>query len=317
MTHIAWTLTALVGLGGIAAAEETDVVHTRTGETLAIAGGSHRGISQDYLVMPSGGELSGQMRFVMAEAALGSDSLKFSDLGLLDLAGRWSLLRTLEVSGSVTLLPKQPSYTSEKPWQSVGLGLRSPLGHKAAISLTGAGGHLLDHTGSWTREALTIEWRKPIADILDFGITGGIDGITLGDRHRRNALISELAIATSALFREPTGHWGGWVGIAYALPVFARGTDPTTGLAVDPQPRLDLRIGSVLSITPQWDLFAELAIVDRGDLSDPQTRLPILDGGFDQRQVILGVTRHLEAPRRRSNHHGDALQLSRAETGTQ
>jgi hypothetical protein len=312
MTRIAWTLTALVGLGGIAAAEDIDSA-VQAGETLTIDGGSHRGVSQDYLVLPSGGELSGQMRFVMADAALGSDPLKFSDLGLLDLAGRWSLLSKLEVSGTVTLLPKQPSYTSEKPWQSVGVGLRSPIGRKAAVSLTGAGGHLLDHTGMWTREALMIEWRKPIAEILDFGITGGIDGISLGDRHQRSALISELAIATSALFREPSGHWGGWVGIAYALPILARGTDPTTGLDVDPQARLDLRVGSVLSITKQWDLYAELAIVDRGDLSNAQTRLPILDGGFDQQQVILGVTRHLESPRERSNR--DALQLSLADKG--
>jgi hypothetical protein len=35
--------------------------------------------------------------------------------------------------------------------------------------------------------------------------------------------------------------------------------------------------------------------------SNAQTRLPILDGGFDQHQIILGVTRHLETPAKRPN----------------
>ena len=306
MTRTAWTILALATLGGTAFAEDEDAART-VGESIALTHGSHRGISQDYVVMPSGGELTGQMRFVMSEPSLGTESLRFSDVGLFDISGRWSLFSKLEISGSVTLLPKQPSYTDEKPWQSAGIGLRSPLGKKVAVSLTGAGGHLLNHTGMWTREALMIEWRKPIERVIDFGITGGIDGITIGDRNDRTALISELVVGASALFREPNGHWGGWVGISYALPVLARGGDPTTDLDVDPQARLDFRIGNVLSINKQWDLFAELAIVDRGDMSAPQTRLPILDGGFDQQQIIMGVTRHLEAPRKRSNR--DPMQL--------
>lgn len=310
MTRTAWTLLALASLGGTALADEEDGGRSAGAETLALAHGSHRGISQDYLVMPSGGELSAQIRLVMSQPSLGTEPLRLTDLGLFDLSGRWSLVSKLEMSAAVTLLPKQPSYTDEKPWQSVAVGLRSPIGRKAAVSMTGAGGHLLSHTGMWTREALMIEWRKPIAEVLDFGVTGGVDTITLHDDGKRNGLFGEVAIATSALFREPSGHWGGWVGVSYALPVVARGGDPTTGLDLDPQPRLDLRLGNVLSITKEWDLFAEIAIVDRGDMSDPATRLPILDGGFDQQQVMLGVTRHVEGPKR---SHDDALQLSRAE----
>jgi hypothetical protein len=311
MTRTAGTLLALASLGGAALADEEDG-GISGGETIALAHGSHRGISQDYLVLPSGGELTAQIRLVMSEPSLGpgTEPLRLTDLGLFDLSGRWALVSKLEVSAAVTLVPKQPSYTDEKPWQSVAFGLRSPLGKKVAVAMTGAGGHLLGHTGMWTREALMIEWRKPIADVLDFGVTGGVDTFTLSDNGKRGGMFGEVAVATSALFREPSGHWGGWVGVAYALPVMSRGGDPTTGLDLDPQPRLDLRLGNVLSITKEWDLFAEIAIVDRGDLSNPQTRLPILDGGFDQQQVMLGVTRHIEGPKRRSK---DALQLSRAE----
>lgn len=312
MAKLAWTLGALAALGGTALADDTapaPSIDTGASRTLDVIGGSPRGISQDYLVAPSGGELTAQMRFVTSDPMLGDQALKFSDLGLFDIGGRWSLFSKLELSATVTLLPKQPSYTDEKPWQSVGGTLRSPLGHHAALSISGAGGHLMGHEGMWTRESLGIEWRKPLNELVSFGVNGGMDGIALTAPSSKTALITELAVSTSALFREPTGHWGGWVGVSYALPVQHQGADPTTGMGLDPQPRLDFRIGSVLSVVKQWDLYAEFAIVDRGDLSNPATRLPILDGGFDQQQIVLGVTRHIEASTKRTSHDDEALQM--------
>jgi hypothetical protein len=263
--------------------------------------------------MPSGGELTGTMSFVVADPSLGGQALKFSDVGLFSLAGRWSLVSKLEVSAGVTLLPKQPSFTDEKPWQSVSAGLRSPLGKKAALALSGSGGHLLGHQGMWTQTGLSLEWRKPISEFLDFGVTGGADGVALSAPHAKSAFLTEVSVATNALFREPSGHWGSWIGISYALPVAARGDDPTTGMKLDPQPRLDFRIGTVLAVVDQWDLFAEFAVIDRGDLSNPATRLPILEGGFDQRQVMFGVTRHLQGSKNRPSYDGDALQVGVAD----
>jgi len=300
------TLLVLATLGGTAAAEDDA---TRPG--LAVESVSRRGVAQDFLVLPSGGELTGQMRFVTAEPVFGDEPLRFSDLALFGLAARWSLFRKLEISGQVDFLAKQPSFTDEKPWQSVGLGLRSPLGRRAALAISGAGGHLIDHAGMWTKTGITLQWRKPIARVLTFDVAGGIDGVGITAPSSTSAFITEVAVSTSALFREPSGHWGSWIGIGYAIPVTSRGTDPTTGLAVDPQPRLDLRVGTVLSLVREWDLFAEFAVVDRGDLGDPSTRLPILDGGFDQRQVILGVTRHITGKKQRRHDDDEVLELSR------
>lgn len=308
MNTLAWTFLTLGVLGGIAHAEE----HEGSIQTADVirSHGSHRGISQDYLVKPSGGELTSSLRFVTSEPVLGSERLKFSDLGLFVLTGRWSVLRYLEVSAEVTLLPKQPAYTSEKPWQSVGVGVRTPIAPRIAVSLTGGGGHLLAHEGRWTREALTLEWRKPIAEVLSFGVSGGVNAMSLSAPGSRGGMLGEVAIATTALVREPSGHWGAWLGVGYAVPIIARGIDPTTQLDIDAQPRLDFRAGTVWSIDRRWDLFAEFAVIDRGELSDPATRLPVLDGGFDQQQVILGVTRHLEAPKPRRRQDG-ALYMSR------
>jgi hypothetical protein len=74
-------------------------------------------------------------------------------------------------------------------------------------------------------------------------------------------------------------------------------------MALDPQPRLDLDIGTAVQLSADWDLSADLVILDRGDLSNPATRLPVLDGGFDQVQFIIGVSRRIRSKARSSGYH--------------
>ncbi len=311
MTKLHATLATLAVLGGAAHADDmaNDEGSSAGVAALQLSSGSRRGVAQDYIVLPSGGELTGTMRFVTSQPSLGGEALRFSDLALFGLSGRWALFSKLELSAGAEFLPKQPSFTDEKPWQSVNAGLRSPISRRIALAISGAGGHLMNHSGMWTREALSIQWRKPIVDVMTFDISGGMNGVTLSAPRSKGAFLTELSLTTAVLFREPSGHWGAWTGLSYALPVTARGEDPTTGMAVDPQPRLDFRIGTVLSLVRAWDLYVEYAIVDRGDLGDAATRLPILDGGFDQHQVIFGVTRHFTNKRKRSTYSGDAMQL--------
>jgi hypothetical protein len=308
-----WTLVALLGLGGTALADVGEKPGIDEAETISVTGGaSVRGVAQDYLVMPSGGELGAQMRFITADSMDGAGPLKFTDLALFGLSGRYSVFEKLELSAQVDLLPKQPSESTEKPWQSVGAGLRSPLGKHVAIALSGGGGHLLGHEGMWTREALALEWKKPIqSEFLAFDVKAGIDGLGLeAPNTPDSAFLTEVGVSTSALFRIPEGKWGAWGGISYAVPVQHSGIDPTTHLAIDPQPRLDFHAGTVLSLVKEWDLYVDFAVIDRGD-SNPATRLPILDGGFDQKQIVFGVIRHIEGGSHDSSGGGDdSLQLS-------
>jgi hypothetical protein len=303
MTRLRWTLAALLTLGGTAAADTARPSAADTATEAIAVQGSHRGVAQDYIVMPRGGELSAQMRFLTAGRIYGEDKLEFTDLALFGISGRWSLFSRLELSGNVDLLPKQPSTTDEKVWQSVGFGVRSPLGRNIAVAISGGGGHLMNHGGMWTRESLTLEWKKPIDDeLLAFDVQAGVNGLGLSAKETTDstAFITEFAVSTTALFHEPKGHWGAWLGIAYAVPVQASGRDPTTEMEIDPQPRLNFHMGTVLALVPKWDLFVDFAVIDRGDLADPATRLPILDGGFDQRQIVFGVTRHFESKAKRS-----------------
>ena len=304
-----WTLLALAALGSVATAEPRPMVET--GEAISTSGGrSQRGVAQSYLVLPSGGELTGQMTFLTSDAAMaGSTPLKFSDVALFGLAGRYALFSKLEISGHVELLPKQPAETHEKAWQSVGFGLRSPVAQTVAVGLSGSGGHLLGHDGSWVRQSIGLEFRKPIHEILTFDLSGGADTTVLLRPGHDGGWLTELGVQGSALFRDPWGKVGGWVGIGYAVPVSVRGNDPTSDMKLDPRARVDFRIGGVLSIVDNWDLFAEFAVIDRGDHAMPATQLPILDGGFDQRQIMFGVTRHVKGKPTTSESYDNDMAL--------
>lgn len=96
-----------------------------------------------------------------------------------------------------------------------------------------------------------------------------------------------------------------WVGVNYAVPFVsrprARAADPERGY-LDPQVRLNLEAGGSLSLhSDDWNVYASYTIVDRGELDKPETTLPILDGGFDQHQIAIGVQYHFEPRRARSD----------------
>jgi hypothetical protein len=69
---------------------------------------------------------------------------------------------------------------------------------------------------------------------------------------------------------------------------------------IDPNTRLDVTLGSVYAVVKDWDVYVEGSIVDRGDAGMATTMLPILDGGFDQRQLTVGVVYRMERGDRRS-----------------
>jgi hypothetical protein len=75
-------------------------------------------------------------------------------------------------------------------------------------------------------------------------------------------------------------------------------------MTLAPQPRLDLDIGNAVQLADNWDLAVDLAIIDRGDLASPATRLPVLDGGFDQIQLIVAISRRFHTA---SRDYGDPL----------
>ena len=104
MTQKRWTLATLLALGGAASADVGERPAIDAGESISVESRSVRGVAEDYLVMPSGGELAAQMQFITADPMLGGQALKFTDLALFGLSGRWSLFSKLELSAQVDLL---------------------------------------------------------------------------------------------------------------------------------------------------------------------------------------------------------------------
>jgi hypothetical protein len=271
-------------------------------------GVSVRGVAENYLVLPEGSELTGSLDVIWAGTSLDHQTLTFGDLALFELAGRHAFARRFEVSGTVDFLPKQPAYTDEKVWQSAGIGARAALASNVAASVGGAVGRILDHDGEWLRERATVEWKHPLSQWVAFDLQGGADTIELVAPGAMGAQLTELGVQASTFMRG-NEQWGMWVGIAYAVPVEHSGEDPTTGMAIAPKPRLDLHIGTVLAVVPEWDLFVDAAVITRGSIQDPATTLPILDGGFDQRQLVIGVTRHF-GNNDNGRHVNEPLKLS-------
>lgn len=264
-------------------------------------GGSARGVAEEFLVLPDGAEVGGRLRTIMADDALGTGAIHLTDVALLDVHAQWAFAHHFELDGAISLLPKQPSSTDEPVFQGGSLAVRRDLVTRTAIAVSGSASPLLGRKGVAFGGGVAVMHKHRLNEIVTFALTGGATTTWIRDRGPAPA---EAARGSDTPFLvEGGGHaavlvradrfWGGWLGAGYALPAVSRGRDPMSGMPLDPQPRLDLNVGSAVWLGDQWDLSAELSIIDRGELDNPATRLPLLDGGFDQIQLTIGISRRL------------------------
>ena len=285
-----------------------DIQEPRAARTSAAesTGGYGRAVAEDYQVLASGQEFSTQLRFITADKSLGDRALKFSDLALFDIGANISLGRKLALSASIVTLPKQPSFTDARVFQGASIGLRGQIQPRYALGLTTSAGPLLGVAGVWTSSTLFVQHKRRLSEFTAFDLSGGIDNTMLSPSSRKGGMVLEVSGHASVLVNGPNGVWGGWIGVGYAVPVFSRGNtidglatsiDPTAMAAsmnLDPKPRLDFTIGNGVRIGEKWDAFVNFSVVDRGDVGRAQTMLPLIDGGFDQRQIVLGLSRRLD-----------------------
>jgi hypothetical protein len=246
---------------------------------------SYRSVPKGWMII-DGYEVGGDLRFLTAPSFIGG-GLAFTDVTLLTLRGRAGIGKRVDVALSADLLPKQPSTTDELVFQSAGFGLnlQPSLRLPVALHLNGTGGVLLDNAGYWGEARVGATGRKRIHEILRFEGSLNVLATQLRPDEGERAWLAEAGLAGSVLVHDPEGWTGGWLGFRYSLPV-------THADMIDPQPRMDVEIGAILSFVKHWDVYFKFAVIDRGDAEQMATQLPILDGGFDQRQAIFGVTYH-------------------------
>jgi hypothetical protein len=256
--------------------------------------GSARGVAEEFLVLPEGGELGGRLRTITADGGLGTGKLALTDLALLDLNAEWAIAHHYELDVAVSVLPKQPSSTHEHVFQGGSLTLRRDLWDLTALGLSGSASPLLGLPGLAYTGALFLTHKKRLNEIVTFSMAGGASTVVIdASQAMDREVVVEGGAHAAVLARIPNGVWGAWLGAGYALPAYHHGHDPVSGMTADPQPRLSIDLGNAVQLADDWDLTIDLEILDRGDLTNPATRLPVLDGGFDQIQIMVGISRRI------------------------
>jgi hypothetical protein len=257
--------------------------------------------TSDKLVMPSGQvELGGEVVFVMSGRAPwdagGEEGLQFTDLLLFRARARRAFSDWLEVFAGTELLAKQPVPTDEPIWQGGTAGARVPFAEHFAIEASGAGGPLLADRGFWWNTDARLLAKAKAGRYLRFAVDAGNSFVALEQSRARlgRASLDEVVTGGEAQLGERGGAL--WVRVDYSVPV-------AWSDALDPQVRVNLHTGGVFTLDEEgWDAYVQVSFIDRGDLDVPSTTLPILDGGFDQQQIVLGVVhrfgREEKAPKR-------------------
>jgi hypothetical protein len=297
---LAWVVAVAVSGSPAALAQEGEPERGTTspeGGYVITAGVDARSYAEDWLILPKGSAtVGGHLRFLTAEGGLGEEALRFTDVVLLDMNGRLSLGGKGELFTSTTLLPKQPSRTGELLWQGSSLGGRVGFAERFAASARASVGPALAHSGYWASADVGVEARKSLHETLRFqGLLGGsATALFLEGSPDRRLGFGEVVAGGEVVLRVPNGAAAVWLGTQFHFPVVRWASPASARAELEPQTRVDFRVGGVLSYIKDWDLFAELIVNDRGELSEPATRLPILDGGFDQTVLLLGITRRFQ-----------------------
>lgn len=270
-------------------------------EPVAVAGGrlgTARGKVEKKLVSPTHWEVGASLNFLTSgEPSLGGEPLAFTDVALLRLHGLVSVAGKVEIFGGVDVLPKQPSYTNELAWQGALLGARTSLGDSFAVWVRSQGGPQLSRAGYWFSGDLAVQYKLALEEILFFESSLGWAHTQLLydiDVERVFFIEEVFGQVGIALRDSKKGQFGIWLNFDYFVPVLsgpdANKPDPLGG-ALDPQPRINMHLGGLIGLSQSVDLFVEYSILDRGDLENGMTTLPILNTGFDQRQILFGFMR--------------------------
>lgn len=243
---------------------------------------------------PIGYELGAGLDFITSDPSLGGNRLKFTDVVLFRLHGLVSIGRSTELFGGIDLLPKQPSYTNELVFQGALAGWHYRIGDALAMYARGETGPLLERTGWWVGGESALQFRVDLAEHALFweNAVGGRYTRIQSDDPMLRSWLTELMAQTGLAVRDTKqGAFAAWLMFTYDVPLVDHGP-------IDSQTRVGMQLGILLGVTKSLDLFLEYSILDRGDLENPKTTLPILSGGFDQKRILFGFNKRFGDRRR-------------------
>ncbi len=255
--------------------------------------------SSERFVLPAGvGELGGDVALITSGPVLTDHELQLTNLGLFRLRGRQSFGTRVELRAGTSLLAKQPVDAHEGAWQGAFVGTTFEPTRGFAFTFDASFSPLLYDAGSaWqVTPGLMAKWRLDRYARLLLGVGSIFTALDAEGGFTPRAFVEEGSAEVEAQLGGDDG--GFWLTTDYRVPFASRGDRPgSPSVPLDAPVTLSLEVGGVLTVSDTWDLFASYAFVDHGELERPETTLPILDGGFDQRQLVFGV-QHRFLPKR-------------------
>jgi hypothetical protein len=296
-TAIGLVLILTSAISGVAFAEpERAPAAEDMGEDVVMSGGA-RSMANDWIIPPRGWVLGSALSYETARGGIGDHGLAFTDVAFLRLTARGVVKGRAEFYGGLDLLPKQPSFTDEPVFEGAHAGVLVRLPHHLGFDARLDEGALENGAGIYGGARAGLIGRRIVHEVLAYEGEVSASWTPLRFDQGARASLTEVTANGSIVFRAPDGIAAAWVGFGFAFPVAHSGSLPGVG-ALDPHVRSDVRIGAVVSFIKEWDVYAEYAVLDRGDYEAPRTMLPILDGGFDQQQLTVGIVRHFGQDKR-------------------
>jgi hypothetical protein len=263
--------------------------------------GSMRSNASSWLILPRGSEATGELIFLTADAQTpDSAPVRLTDIVIARASLRRSFGGKVELTAGIDGLPKQPSTTDELVWQGADLSARIGFKTKYAAYVNAGGGPLVADQGWWASTGVGVQRRAIVHETMSFQLAAGGSMTPLFFDGGEASWLGEVVVRGQTLFRVE-GYWGLWFGADFAFPVAH--SDQIAGMDFDPQPRVDLTVGTVYSVVENWDVYMQLGVIDRGDPGLAETQLPILLGGSDQTLFTFGITRHFGQTDGRDDMH--------------
>lgn len=282
-------------------------------------GGSARAQAEGWIVPPEetlvvGGGLTVLTSTEELEPLVGVPELTQTDIVMLGVATRYAWGQRVELYGAGAFLPKKPSVVDAKFWQAATLGALISLSKredegapapnyrysdenpppKFALWIQADGGTLLDDLGYWNSAIVGARYQQAIDRFVRLKASAGVNGtaLWLEDFGLDAPRFAEAMVGGEIVFGEARSG-ALWLGTEFYFPFYSSsgGTNDDLGTeyVLDPTTRANIHIGGALTFIEDWDLYMEIALLDRGELAQPETTLPKLPEGFDQTTITVGL----------------------------
>jgi hypothetical protein len=264
-----------------------------------------RAFIRDETVIPDYWHIAAQVAWVSGPELDAETPFRLGSYTRLSLDGRLSLGERFELSAGVSLPPKRSDVTPVPPIGGGFLLGRFALGPRSSLFAQLFAERLLPlleprDDGAWSAGAFGLDAREYVDRDRRWLAFAGTLGATGGRALDAGAgsvpwLVEAQAggdVQVTAMDNEGNDGLGLAAGIVFAYPVASGGRAFWMAAAppLRPQTRADAHLSIFATLSTGWDITLKALWLERGDANVPETILPVLSGGYDQRQLIVGVT---------------------------